>query len=77
MDKLEIVDRWIASTEDAIVELVNWRAAPVSWKQCGGEVEPGDFSAAFDRLCKSGLGDTCRNPCGLDALAAAVTREKV
>jgi hypothetical protein len=76
MDRHQVTFEWIVATEAAISELQAWLDALRGWGQYGGEMAPGDFDAAFDRLYKAGLGDTWADTCtaggGLDALAEGV-----
>jgi hypothetical protein len=79
MNQQRIIREWIESTQDAINELSAWLDSLREWEQAGGELMPGDFSRAFDRLYRAGLGDGWADwnqaGGGLDALAEAVKGE--
>ena len=75
MDKRQVIKEWRESTEDAIASLQGWLDSLREWERNGGEMSPGDFDAAFNRLYREGLGEWAdANPAGdgLDVLAAAV-----
>ena len=80
MDKRQVIREWREVTEDATVALRDWLDSLREWERNDGELAPGDFDAAFNRLYREGLGEWAdANPAGdgLDTLAAAVRGEEL